>query len=61
MNALGRPSMPIGELSYADWLAKYRQQLIEWFMHCYQRTEVDDEEWVYYCRGQFLKEQETVA
>jgi hypothetical protein len=50
--------MPVGKLTYADWLAKYRQELIEWFMFCYQRSEASAGEWADYCHMQFLAEQE---
>lgn len=53
-----RSSMPIGKLSYADWLAKYRQELIDYFMFWYQRSEATDEEWADYCRYQFIAERE---
>lgn len=53
-----RPCMPVGKLTYADWLAKYRQELIEWFMFCYQRSEASAGEWADYCHMQFLAEQE---
>lgn len=51
-----RPSMPVGDLSYPDWLAKHRDKLIRWFKECYQRDYATDEEWSDYCRAQFNAE-----
>jgi len=53
-----RPQMPIGDLSYADWLAVHRNKLISYFKFWYGRNHASDEEWAEYCRAQYLAELE---
>lgn len=53
-----RPQMPVGDLSYADWLAVHRNKLISYFKFWYGRNHASDEEWAEYCRAQYAAELE---
>lgn len=51
-----RPCMVIGGLSYSDWLARYRQELTDYFIFLHVRTHATPEEWSDYCRNQWIGE-----